>query len=548
MAVAVSADRAWFEEEGWMLPDDQLKTELVARGVDEETVSQWRDEAADRRAEAAKQPSPLNYTPAEHVLGALLMAGALGADITAATLERVAATGLTAGMFERDRDRVIYQAIGAIVARREPAEWLLVEQELTVHRNLAKAGGPNYVRELAKMAPAIENAPHYAALVVEIARRRDMERLGLRVTEAARNGGVDQALLDELVRAAEPGTGTGPPPEAVDAGSFVFDEPTDPAAIRLWGDDTQIGWAAGEGFMLVGPDGVGKTTLGQQLALARCGLRDQVLGMTVASAGQRVLYIAADRPRQAARSMRRMVGDLDRQLLEERMTVWRGPLPAMLNEDRSILARLAKQFDAGTIVVDSLKDVAVDVATDEAGGRIAAAFQHLIATGVELLVMHHPRKPGLEQHRRPRELADVYGSRLIFGAFGSVVMLWGDPGDAIVELRHLKQPVDEIGPWNIRHDHVAGRTTVETGTDLVQLVLNASTAGLTATAAAGLVYEKETPTKNEVERTRAKLDRLCSNGRLVKMPGRRGSAAGSNAGGAAEQAVYLFNGPAEAFQ
>lgn len=532
--------RSWFNEHGWQLEPADLRAALHERGADQDTIIELLDEGADRRRAQTDQERatvPLAYTPAEHTLGALLLAGAMSPAASAAVLDQVEAVGLTADCFHRERDRLIYQAILAIVARREPADWLIVERELG--HKLDQAGGRGYIRELANMAPATANAYAYARAVVEEHRRTQMEHLGLRVTEAARNGGISPELRDELSRLADQPLEEGLPPEAVDAGAFIFDEPDSVDGIRLWGDDTQIGWAAGEGLMLVGPDGVGKTTLGQQLALARAGLRSQALGMNVEPDPRRILYIAADRPRQAARSMRRMVGDLERDQLNERMTVWRGPLPRMLNEDRTILVRLAKTYDAGTIVVDSLKDVAVDLATDEAGGRIASAFQHAIATGLEILVMHHPRKPGVDQHRKPKELSDVYGSRLIFGAFGSVIMLWGNPGDPIIELSHLKQPVDELGPWNIRHDHPHGHTERETGTDLVQLVLNSSTAGLTAQQAAEYVYEKTDVSKNEIERTRAKLDRLVQNGRLIKLPGKSGPGGHS---------IYLFNGPQEALQ
>lgn len=564
-AATEAAVRAWFDKDGWRREPADLRVALQERGADEELVCLLIDEGADKRrasvsstaSEAAKpeegrrnggklavsavdKAAPQNLDAEEHVLGAIL----LSAAALIVCRDILAPDG---SEFYLESHATIWKACLQLADQGGVVDAITVRDQLEQDGLIGVAGGRVRVHELAAIVPATANAGHYARIVANKALLRLQERLGLELTGAARAGSFPAGLRDQVARLVEKPVDHGPPPEAVDAGSFVFDEPTAVDDIRVWGEDTQIGWASGEGLMLVGPDGVGKTTLGQQLALARCGLRDQVLGMPVTSTGQRVLYIAADRPRQAARSMRRMVGDLDRQLLEERMTVWRGPLPAMLNEDRTLLARLAKQFDVQTIVVDSLKDVAVDIATDEAGGRIASAFQHLIANGVEVLALHHPRKPGVDQHRKPKELGDVYGSRLIFGAFGSVIMLWGDPGDAIVELRHLKQPVDEIGPWNIRHDHQAGRTTVETGTDLVQLVLNTSTAGLTAAAAAGLVYEKEAPTKNEVERTRSKLDRLCKNGRLVKMPGQKGSAAGGGRGGAAVEAIYLYNGPAEAF-
>ena len=41
----------------------------------------------------------------------------------------------------------------------------------------------------------------------------------------------------------------------------------------LWGIGEPVLWAAGEPLMIVGHQGVGKTTIAQQLALHRLGLR-----------------------------------------------------------------------------------------------------------------------------------------------------------------------------------------------------------------------------------------------------------------------------------
>ena len=56
----------------------------------------------------------------------------------------------------------------------------------------------------------------------------------------------------------------------VAGGDFVLDEPeTIPA---VWGDGERVLWPEGEGVMITGHQGVGKTTIGQQLVLHRVGL------------------------------------------------------------------------------------------------------------------------------------------------------------------------------------------------------------------------------------------------------------------------------------
>ena len=58
----------------------------------------------------------------------------------------------------------------------------------------------------------------------------------------------------------------------VPGGSFVLDAPDTPAAV--WGTGKDVLWAEGEALMIAGPQGVGKTTLANQLIKARLGLVD----------------------------------------------------------------------------------------------------------------------------------------------------------------------------------------------------------------------------------------------------------------------------------
>ena len=112
----------------------------------------------------------------------------------------------------------------------------------------------------------------------------------------------------------------------VAGGSFILDAPALPPSI--WGDGSkQVIWAQGEAFMPVGPQGIGKTTLAQQTALARMGLRSEVLGYPVEPGKRNVLYLAMDRPAQVQRSFARMVTEAEREILDKRLVIWKGPLP-----------------------------------------------------------------------------------------------------------------------------------------------------------------------------------------------------------------------------
>lgn len=138
------------------------------------------------------------------------------------------------------------------------------------------------------------------------------------------------------------------------------------------------------------------------------------------------------------------------------------------------------------------------------------AFQTLIASEVELCALHHQRKEG-QQTGKPKRLADVYGSRWLTAGMGSVLRLWGEPGDLVVELRHLKQPAEELGPLSVRHDHAHGRSTLIEQADLETALSNARD-GLLVKDAAELMFETVSPNRNEIEKARRRLESLV--GRL----------------------------------
>jgi replicative DNA helicase len=135
-----------------------------------------------------------------------------------------------------------------------------------------------------------------------------------------------------------------------------------------------------------------------------------------------------------------MVDEADHQQLRERLVVWKGPLDFDLGKEkteRCFLADLAESLRVTDIVIDSLKDVAVDLIKDDVGGRVSFQIGETIARGIEVCVLHHQRK-AQQGGPKPKALAGVYGSHWLTAGMGSVLMLCGEPGDLVVELRHLK--------------------------------------------------------------------------------------------------------------
>ena len=294
---------------------------------------------------------------------------------------------------------------------------------------------------------------------------------------------------------------------AMDGAAFVLGDLAD--IEPLWGTDEATLWPAGEALMIFGPQGVGKTTLVQRLTLARLGLADELLGLPVAPCRSRVLYLAMDRPRQAARSMRRMVDDSDAEVLAEKLRVWRGPLPFTLAADPTMLAAMAHHVGADTVIVDSLKDLAPGLSSDEVGAMVNTAFQFCLADGIEVICLHHPRKATQTDSRRILSIDDVYGSTWLTSGHGSVLCLQQGRDPDTVTLTQLKTVNTELPPTDLVLDGATGTLTptlVVTTAEKLATALAAATGGLSVKAAARAMFAAEDAAS--IEKARRALEKL----------------------------------------
>lgn len=316
-----------------------------------------------------------------------------------------------------------------------------------------------------------------------------------------------------------------------DGAAFILDQPEDVPA--LWGEGSQVLWAEGESLLITGTPGVGKTTIAQQVVLAMVGLGSgSVLGLPV-QARDRVLYLAMDRPRQIGRSFRRMVGDtpVTRTVLSQRLVIWQGPPPQDVARDTGTLLRLARRVGADVLVIDSLKDAALGLVNDDTGAAVNRALQTCLADGVEVLVLHHQvKRSGSGDGGKPVALADVYGSAWITAGAGSVVLVHGEAGDSQVEVRHLKQPAEVVGPLRVEHDHVQGQTRIAADHLDPEQWLIRQRQPVTADHLAQALGLREDAKPAEVraarERARRLLEGLVRRGTATKDEGERGGVGG----------------------
>lgn len=481
-----------------------------------------------------EQRRPRDIGAEQQVLGAMILSGRAAAEVA----ELVSREDFYR-LFHQD----VYDCVTAMRRDGVPVDAGTVARELGKAGKFAGDYQAPYVHTLTAECLSSASGTYYARTVADLAsRRRSLEQLERAHQRLA--GGADLAEVVEAVTleleveqrlAAEGGGSPSWASSLVEGGGFVLDVPSTPPAV--WGDGESVGWAEGESMMIVGPPGVGKTTLVVQLVAGRLGIGKDVLGLPVRPGARRVLYLAMDRPPQIARAMGRLFGEEHRELLAERLAVWKGPPPADFARNTELLAEMCRQADADTVVVDSLKDGVLKCSDDEAGSGYNRARQRTLVDGVQVVELHHQRKANGD-NKKPSKLDDVYGSVWLTAGAGSVVVLWGQAGDPVVELTHLKQPMEPLGPWQIRHDHDAGTSTIYHQADLLQVTLLQGSAGLTPQVAARALFSTDKPTPSEVEKARRRLDRYVSDGLLVRRAGQRG-------GGTARASAAYFLAAAE---
>ncbi len=430
----------------------------------------------------------------------------------------------------------IYQAIRRLAGAGESVDPVTVADELTKAGVLDMAGGVAGLIELQSDTPSTRNASSYLRIIRDTARARRLAAGGAEIIELAHNQTVD--VNEALVEAARLiGAVQGSHADRtrmVDGVTWL--QGVDSSGRALWGTPDRPAWVRGESLMITGPPGIGKTTLAHQLVCRLLGICDDpLLGMPVVPTDRNLLALSMDRPDQAAASLRRMVNPTDEATAAglRRLRVLRGPPPKDLARHPDMLAALAREADAGIVLVDSLKDAAIGLTDDEVGAGWNRAAQGLLASGCELIVLHHQRKGA--GGTKPKSLEDLYGSTWIAAGAGSVLLLWGEPGGPHVQLTHLKQPAEPVGPLRLVHDHLAGTTSLaadgggtSSGPDALRALQDAPR-GLDAHELAARSAGGGELTDAQLKRARRQLGELEKSGKAHRQSGGRGGGSGGAA-------------------
>lgn len=300
----------------------------------------------------------------------------------------------------------------------------------------------------------------------------------------------------------------------VDGKTWLTSGPDHPDA--LWGDTNSILAALGQPTTIAGPQGAGKSVFGQRLALGYLGVVDNILGIPIAPGAGNVLYLASDRPEQARLSMRRMVTDDQLDTLQDRLRIWKGPPPEDVAKQPLMLLHMSEASDAGFIVIDSAKDVALKLSADEVGAAYNSALQHCVAHDIEVVALHHPRKLSGDTRDNPvRVLDDLYGAYWITAGNGSVIYL--QPGDfETYTLTQLKSPNGHKAEIPYEHDTFTGDVRSPTNPDLTALLEQAGQDGCSAAHIARCLYKTSDPTETQKKAVRRHLHELAEDGLAQK--------------------------------
>jgi replicative DNA helicase len=450
-------------------------------------------------------PLPQAAEAEEAVLGAMMLAPAA---------IKAAAQEVRPEHFFGESHRLIFEAILALDEQGMGVDSITVIGQLDQTGQLGNISGANggeggkaRIHEIAGLALTSANVGQYAQQVRKVAYER---RLAIAITNPR-----DTDEITEAAAAITRERVVGGPRRALDGGEWLATQPE--GCPSVWGTTDRVLWAQGEPLMIYGPDGVGKTSVAQQIVLHLCGIRmDSLFDLPFARADRPVLYLACDRPRQARRSLYRMVPREKHELLNGKLLVWEGPLPFSLSGNPRALLEFAQLHEAGYVIVDSLKDVAVQLTDPETALKVNHSFQWLMANGVELLVLHHPRKDPAGMPARAKTLEDVYGDRNFVAGMGSVISLYGKAGDPIVSLEHLKQPAGEVGPFKILHQHDTGSSFLYEHRSMADILVD-SGRPLTIAEIAGMFYASAEPSKAEQQKVRNTLKKMLADGDVVEM-------------------------------
>lgn len=200
-----------------------------------------------------------------------------------------------------------------------------------------------------------------------------------------------------------------------------------------------------EGFLyrgalgtISGPPGVGKTQLSVRLAVALSKGQDFLSFKNVSQARERVLYLSYELSSAEMNEFLSKMTDLskDEDHLEKHIK-FIAPGYSQQWSSRDVqedIEAAILEYNITGVVVDSLGSTTAKSLNDDFEVKTILDFADRLRTsfGVWIILLHHQRKENNESKRKPKGLADMFGSQYIGGRIRTALVLW--PGDSKGEI------------------------------------------------------------------------------------------------------------------
>lgn len=214
-----------------------------------------------------------------------------------------------------------------------------------------------------------------------------------------------------------------------------------------------------EGFLyrgalgtITGPPGVGKTQLSVRMAVALSKGQDFLCFKNVSgSSRERVLYLSYELSQAEMNEFLSKMTDLkkDEDHLEEHI-VFDAPGFSQSWGTREVqedIEAAILEHNITGIVVDSLGSTTAKSLNDDFEVKTILDFADRLRTsfGVWIILLHHQRKENNESKRKPKGLADMFGSQYIGGRIRTALVLWPGETKGEIEISSPKMSLAE-GP------------------------------------------------------------------------------------------------------
>lgn len=123
-----------------------------------------------------EKPLPQNLEAERSVLGAVLLSGIRENETDTERLKPIAAAAdvLNSGDFFLANHEIIFRRMTKLISERKPVDLVTLTEALHAAGELQQAGGTPYVASLTDGMPRISNITHYAGIVLEKARLRQI--------------------------------------------------------------------------------------------------------------------------------------------------------------------------------------------------------------------------------------------------------------------------------------------------------------------------------------------------------------------------------------